>query len=168
MRGKYISAFEGSDELKIPYSPAVPDELIYPTYEFGSFPCTFVDGVDISNEDFERVNNYYTRRGVFQGGLYFRMADKENDYACRENLDENGRCVVWYVCHDEYRIFKYFMRHGMVKRAEEVIKDNFKFAMTDEYYMCERYNQKNPRFAPWSPNASASGRTINMILDFYR
>ena len=155
------------DELKVPYSPAVPDEVIYPNYEFGSFVCTFVDGVDVPLSDFERIDNYYRRRGVFRDGLYYRMADKKNDYTCRENLDENGKCVVWYVCHDEYRMFKYLMRHGMRERAEEIIKANSRFAMTDEYYMCERYNQKNPWFAPWSPNASASGRTINMILDFY-
>ncbi len=164
---KYISAFDGSDELKVPYSPAVPDEVIYPNYEFGSFVCTFVDGVDVPLSDFERIDNYYRRRGVFRGGLYYRMADKKNDYACRENLDENGKCVVWYVCHDEYRIFKYYMRHGLRDKAAEILRDNSRFAMTDEYYMCERYNQKNPWFAPWSPNASASGRTINMILDFY-
>lgn len=156
-----------SDELKVPYSPAVPDEVIYPNYEFGPFVCTFIDGVDVPLSDFERIENYYSRRGVFREGLYYRMADKKNDYTCRENLDENGRCVVWYVCHDEYRMFKYSMRHGMRERAEEIIKANFRYAMTDEYYMCERYNQKNPWFAPWSPNASASGRTINMILDFY-
>ena len=164
---KYVSDYDGSDELKVPYSPAVPDEVIYPNYEFSSFVCTFVDGVDIPLSDFERIDNYYRRCGVFRGGLYYRMADKKNDYACRENLDENGRCVVWYVCHDEYRIFKYFMRHGMKDRAAEILRDNFRFAMTAEYYMCERYNQKNPWFSPWSPNASASGRTINMILDFY-
>jgi multiple sugar transport system substrate-binding protein len=82
----YIAG-NGSDELKVPYSPAVPDEVIYPNYEFGPFVCTFVDGVDVPLSDFERIENYYSRRGVFRGGLYYRMADKKNDYACRENLD---------------------------------------------------------------------------------
>ena len=37
--------------------------------------------------------------------------------------------------------------------------------MTDECVMVERYHQRDPYFVPWSPNASANGRFINMLLD---
>ena len=39
--------------------------------------------------------------------------------------------------------------------------------MTDEYYMQERYDDHDPWFAPWSPNFSANGRMIIMLLDYY-
>jgi hypothetical protein len=39
--------------------------------------------------------------------------------------------------------------------------------MTSEYYMIERYHENDPYFCPWSPNASANGRLINMLLDYY-
>ena len=42
------------------------------------------------------------------------------------------------------------------------------YAMTDEYYMLERYNEQDPWFSPWSPNASANGRTILMLTAFYK
>jgi len=39
--------------------------------------------------------------------------------------------------------------------------------MTDEYYMLERYADNDPYYVPWSPNSSANGRTIIMLIDFY-
>ena len=45
------------------------------------------------------------------------------------------------------------------------LRDNEAFAMTDECYMLERYKASDPWFTPWMPNASASGRTILMMLD---
>ena len=39
--------------------------------------------------------------------------------------------------------------------------------MTDEYYMVERYADNDPYYVPWSPNSSANGRLISMLLDFY-
>ena len=40
-----------------------------------------------------------------------------------------------------------------------------RYSMTEEYYMVERYDSADPYFVPWSPNVSASGRLINMMLD---
>ena len=39
------------------------------------------------------------------------------------------------------------------------------YAMTDEYYMIERHDDSDPYFLPWSPNASANGRTLMMLMD---
>ena len=100
------------------------------------------------------------------------MPDKASDIkesgSTRFNLDENGRCVAWYVCCHEYHWFKYFMRHGRLDMCERLLRGVYDYAMTDEYYMLERYNERDPYFAPWSPNASANGRTICMLLDFYK
>ena len=34
-------------------------------------------------------------------------------------------------------------------------------------YMVERFHEDNPWFIPWSPNASANGRLITMLLKYY-
>ena len=106
-----------------------------------------------------------TRRGIMKDGLYCKMPDVGNTPSTKENLDENGKCTVWYVCCHEYYWFKYFLRHGMRDRCADILRAAYRFAMTDETYMIERYNERDPYFGPWSPNASASGRFINMLLD---
>ncbi|MHB9130324.1 MAG: hypothetical protein ACYDBB_04420 [Armatimonadota bacterium] len=39
--------------------------------------------------------------------------------------------------------------------------------MTCEYYLTERFADNDPAFCPWQPNASANGRVIMMLLDFF-
>ena len=164
----YTATQAGKDEIPMPYSPSVPNEVIYAKYEFNPTIGPFVDALNISELDFNKVINYYTKRGFFKEGLYYRMHDKTDEGSCRFNLDENGKCVVWYVCYEEYYLYMYFMKQGQRAKAEEIIRDAIKYAMTDEYYMLERYSQRDPWFAPWMPNASANGRMINMLLDFYK
>lgn len=162
-----ISDRERSDELSVPHSPIVPEEVLAEQFQFGDFVGYFVEGMDISEADVTRILNYYTRRGIVRGGLYDRMPDGKSRGASKQNLDEDGKCTVWYVCCHEYYWFLYFLRHGMRERCEEIVRDTLLYAMTDERYMVERYNQRDPWFAPWSPNASANGRTVNMLLDLY-
>ncbi len=159
-----------SNEIEVPYAITIPNEELHEKFFFRVSGGRIVYAVDAKREDAERVLNQYKSCGRIKGGLYGRMKDIRRDVSVGSgayNLDENGKCVVWYVCSDEYMWFKTFMRWGDRERAEEIIRDNFKFAMTDEYYMLERYNQRDPYFGPWMPNASANGRTINMLLDFY-
>ena len=154
--------------MKIPYSPKFSDEVIGKSFPFSPMVSYFVEALDFDAADAEKVIKAYTDLGMIRGGLYDRMPDKAGPYSTKYNLDENGRCVVWYVACQEYYWFLYFMRHGMRDRCEEILRDTFRYAMTDEYYMVERYKETDPYFVPWSPNASANGRAINMILDFYK
>ena len=101
---------------------------------------------------------------LVSSGIWF--FDKAKSIYTKYNLDDSGKCVVWYVACQEYYWFLYFLRHGMRERCEEILRDIYRYAMTDEYYMIERYHENEPYFVPWSPNASANGRVINMILDF--
>lgn len=156
-----------SDEIEVPISLTIPPEVMFEKYAFSILAGqVFSSGIGEA-KDAERVIKNHIRLGRKRGGLYWRMKDSRNDGSAKYNLDENGKCVVWYVCNDEYWWFKHFMNVNDRERAEEIIRDNFNFAMTDEYYMLERYNQRDPYFCPWMPNASANGRTINMLLDFY-
>ncbi|MBO5206734.1 MAG: hypothetical protein J6C09_04030 [Clostridia bacterium] len=169
-----FKAAQTEGDLKIPFSPGVPDEVIMKAYHF-SYPISyFVEGMDLPIEEGERIFETYKKIGMIRGDgvLTDRMPDKASDIkesgSTRFNLDENGRCVVWYVCCHEYHWFKYFMRHGRLDMCERLLRGVYDYAMTDEYYMLERYNERDPYFAPWSPNASANGRTICMLLDFYK
>ena len=161
------------DELRVPFSPRVSDEKIMESYHF-SYPIAyFVDAMDLPYEDVLRI--YKTYQDIMfksDGTLFDRMPDRKNEISevsgsTRYNFDEEGRCIVWYVCTHEYHWFKYFVRHGLREKCVPILYGAEQYAMSDEYYMCERYNQRDPYFMPWSPNASASGRLINMLLDFY-
>ena len=155
---------EGS--LTVPFSPSISDEVVSQKFSFSPYPPFIVECLDIDEDEVERIIATYTERGMTRGGLYDRMPDKISDASTKYNLDENGKCLVWYVANQEYLWFKYFLRHGMCERCLEILDCNESYAMSDEYYMQERYNQRNPYFNPWSPNASANGRTICMLMDF--
>ena len=159
-------------ELKIPFSPRVPDEKIMESYHF-SYPISyFTEAMDLPLEDALRIIDSYPMMTKSDGSLYDRMPDRKNAISevsgsTRYNFDENGKCIVWYVCCHEYHWFKYFHRHGQREKCIPILFGAEQYAMTDEYYMCERYNQRDPYFLPWSPNASANGRMLIMLLDFY-
>lgn len=175
--GDYMRAIRGiwdgikreeNGRIKIPYTPNLPNGVIADKFVFNPFIAFFVDALDFDIEDAEKVIREYTLSGMIRGGLYDRMPDKAGKGSTKFNLDENGRCVVWYVAFQEYYWFLYFLRHGARDKCEEILSALYCYAMTDEYYMIERYNERDPYFVPWSPNASANGRVINMILDFYK
>ena len=122
--------------------------------------------LDLSLEDVDRIITYGKRRGYMAvNGLYFKMKDNMEPTDCNI-VDDDGVTRVWYTTVAEYHFFYTFMKLGDIKRAEEIIESTYKYSMTDEYYMFERYHPRNPYFAPWSPNVSANGRFIQMLLDF--
>ena len=155
------------DEIDFPLSPRLSNAELAGKFEFTACAAPIIDIVGITESDTEKILRYRIRRNMSGGGLYERMGDRNDGDSIKYNLDENGRCVVWYVCNHEYLWFRHFMRHGDVKRAGEILEANEKYAMTAEHYMMERYHQRNVWFAPWMPNASANGRTILMMLDYY-
>ena len=158
---------EGSDELEIPHSLSDNNAQVTEAFEFPAPHGFVVNALDFKPKQYEKVLNYYTRRGFMKGGLLNKMPDKACPGAPEAFLDENGESPIWYVCSQEYHWFKCFMRHNERKKCQSIIEDNIAYAMTDEYYMLERYNKLNEWYSPWSPNASCSGRLINMMLDFY-
>ena len=54
---------------------------------------------------------------------------------------------------------------ALTRRVAEIINSQIRYSMSDEYYMIERYADNDPYYTPWSPNFSANGRTISMLLD---
>ena len=157
---------EANEPLFLPYCPSLPDEIVKQNFAFEAGLAYFVEALDIELEIALELIEAYTARGVIRGGLYDKMPNVKNSSGLGENnVDKNGVCYVWYVGNSEYFWFNYFLRHGMIEKCDEILRDLMKFAMTDEYYMFERYHRANVWFAPWSPNASANGRMINMLID---
>ena len=156
-------------DLYVRYSPSLPDEVVMANFAFSPHPSYFLDCLDLPIEQVKRIRETHAARGYDSGrGLLVRMPDVDNSSGIASGtLDENGKCLVWYVCNQEYYWFKYYLRHGMLDECRKLIEGAYNYAMTDEYYMFERYHQRNVWFAPWSPNASASGRFIIMLLEYY-
>jgi hypothetical protein len=96
------------------------------------------------------------REGISSGnGLYGHMRYRD------------GNTHIWYTTAPEVYLFRTFRRMGDYARAEEILQANLNWSMTKEYYMCERFNDADPWFVPWMPNASAMGRVLTMLLDTY-
>lgn len=144
------------DVLRMPLVPDGNDEALikgfYPYLTQGGFIYTGV----VSDEDIIKVRNYMYADGLAKNGLYGHMPYP------------NGDTHIWYVNWPEYYWYLAFRRLGKHEWADEIYEAQIKYAMTDEYYMVERYSDRDPWYVPWSPNASASGRTILMILEKHK
>ena len=151
---KWMDACEGSDELKIPLKPIGDDQHLiddgFPLIYHGRF---ILCGVIDKEADIRRVYKYMVSHGISKDGFYGYM------------IYPNGNKHIWYMSFPEYYWFKIWMKLGEREKAQQILDHQFRFAMTNEYVMLERYADNDPYFVPWSPNASATGRTLMMLLD---
>lgn len=154
------------DELEIPISLSSNNKEVSEKFEFAASLGALAETLMLVPEEYEKIINFYERRGFIKGGLFNKMPDRACAGAPFAFLDENGKSPIWYVCGQEHSWFNCFKQSADYERCKLIIEDNLKYAMTDEFYMIERYNQKNEWYAPWSPNASCNGRMLNMLLDF--
>ena len=146
-------AAKEQEVLRMPLVPDGNDEALirgfYPYLTQGGFIYTGI----VSEEDIIKVRNYMYEDGLAKNGLYGHMPYP------------NGDTHIWYVNWPEYYWYLAFLRMDKKEWAKEIYEAQLKYAMTDEYYMVERYSDRDPWYVPWSPNASASGRTILLILE---
>jgi len=103
----------------------------------------------------ERVAVYF-REGIADPcGLYQRHTSPR---------PELGR-DVWYTTWSEYQFACGWLQVGRKDLARKALDALLAYSVTDEGYVGERIHEKSPWFFPWSPNASGSGRILNMLLD---
>ncbi len=114
--------------------------------------------IDETTDIPERLENGCRELGVFGPGLTWLMADR--------GVFRDGH-KVWYGSWTDLEWFKYYERSGQHDKMKEILDAQLKYIMTPEYYMMERYDQTNPFYAPWLPNASNNGRTMLMMLSYY-
>lgn len=157
-----------SEEMPAYYAPIGENAPYEKIFIFAASAWSLINALDVDAADCEKFIKYLENRRLKKGGLYHKMPGIMGPRgSLKHSCNAVGKSVVWYVSTAEFAFFQYFMRHGMLERCEEIIRDQIRFAMTDEYYMIERFHEDNPWFIPWSPNASANGRLIAMLLDFY-
>ena len=70
-----------------------------------------------------------------------------------QKLDTNYALALAYIGKEDY------------DKAMEYLDACLKYALTDELYVGERYNDANVWYYPWSPNASGAGRIAMMLLE---
>ena len=153
---KFLDAAEGQDELKIPLRPIGEDQYLID----GGFPLIYhgrfiLCGVIEDENDIRRVFKYLVNRGVYKNGNYGHMKYK-------------GRDTVWYFSFPDYYWFFIWKKLGEDALAQEVLDAQLNYIMTDEYYMVERLDDSDPYFLPWTPNTSANGRTLTMLMETYK
>lgn len=86
-------------------------------------------------------------------------------YPCYRSTTGAGR--TWYTTAAEANMFFYYMNSGEREKAEKIIDTLLKYNVTTEYYQPERYDDHNAYIAPWMPNASANGRVLDMLFEYY-
>ena len=147
---------EGTDELRIPLSPDGNDGPLLAQYMFYSHPGRFADSGLLSEEEMLRLRTWLLRHC---------RADERGLYQNQPSAEENGGIHVWYVTWSEQQWFRAWRRVGRYDLAAQARDACLRYALTDELYVGERYNDADPWYFPWSPNASGSGRIAMMLLE---
>ena len=150
-RAKYA----GMDELRIPSTTdGEEDDALERLRSTG--PGALI-GIGVLTEDeLFRVRRWRLRRGyAHENGLYKNFASR--DSACAHH--------IWYTTSGELLWSRAWLSVGRKDMAEKALEACMLTAVTDEYYVGERYHDANPWYYPWSPNASGMGRILQMISE---
>ena len=156
---KFSRAVADKDELRIPLTPDGDDGAFRKAGYFDTnqaailqvgLACGFVP-----KEDVLKVYNWCLRNG--KASLKGLCAN----HAPRKDL---GSRHYWYTTSSELLWHDCFLRIGRKDLADLVFDALMKYSITKEYYVGERYRDDTPWYYPWSPNASGSGRIIQMLL----
>ena len=139
------------DELYIPLCPVGDDEkyveALFPMLNHAHLSYMGV----LTKEETDKLHRGLINSNRAYKGLYGRMLTGWNRH-------------MWYMSAPDYRWFLAWQRFGEIDKMREILDAQLECTMTEEYTMHERYIEDAPYFSPWSPNASAMGRTILMML----
>ena len=119
--------------------------------------------IEPKSATFKRVENYFVNKGWMKNGLTGLMTDSLLQYFQGDKWAGH----TWYVSYSDMVWFYAWLNRGERKKAKKTLEAQLKYGMSPEFYMQERYADNDTSFCPWQPNASANGRTIMMLLDFY-
>lgn len=126
------------------------------THPFAPHDAIVAAVLELDATDTVRILQNLEAKGSVHEGLYKKMPDH---YRMK---DTDGVVRMWYTTLDEYFWFDVFLRLGMEERCIQIIESVYRYSMTAQYQMVERYHPLDPWFVPWSPNASANGRLLLM------
>ncbi len=114
---------------------------------------------------FERVERYFASRGWMQRGLTHLMT--ESLFTHSPFVSDPWAGHTWYISFTDLVWFRAWLARGERDKAAQTLWAQMRYGMSDAFYMQERYADNDPAFCPWQPNASANGRLIMMLFDFY-
>lgn len=73
---------------------------------------------------------------------------------------------IFYIIQCEHYWQPIYLMLGEWKKAFMTLQTCLKYGMShDAHQTQERFNLRNPAFAPWQPNGSGNGRIIDMMLN---
>ena len=156
---------EGHDESE----DYMPTHILGKDFREVRTHCYTTDGViylpmcgnlDPNGKLFGFVERFYEKHGLFDHGLAARMT----------NLDFGepgvyGDC--YYTGVAEIAWMYAYLQKGERSKAAAMLDAVLYYNLTSEYVAAERYTPLDEWYAPWQPNASASGRIVSGLLDFY-
>ena len=159
---KFSKAAEGKDELRIPLTPDGNDEVFrkagyFDTGQGHVLLLGLMNGF-APDEDVIKVYNWHLRNG---------RASPKGLCALTPPGSDKGNRHYWYTTASERAWHRCFLRIGRRDLADRVFNAIMNYSITTEYYVGERYRDDTPWFYPWSPNASGSGRIIQMLFAHY-
>lgn len=146
------------DARNIPELEAELQKLVTHNGQFQAYILLFAGIAGYGTPNAQKVIDFYIdKQKEYKNGL---------SMPCQEsNITSPGN--QWYLNWTDYKLYFYCRRSGDDKLAKEVLDGQFKYGMTNEFYMSERYDDHDAYFTPWCPNCSAIGRTLLMICDWY-
>ncbi len=164
---KAVKNFDDGDELYIPLTLEDLDKelkLPYSTNPYLQYVPNLIefDIIDANGEIAKHIENYFTNRQLHKNGLHGLM----NCLLLGHNKDDPWAGHMWYTGFVDQTWFNIFMKQGRFDEAKETLDAQIKYSMSKEYYMLERFMDNDKYFCCWQPNASANGRTIEMLLDW--
>ena len=155
---------ENDAEIMIPHQLGVPfkDPPVWPY--FAEVTALFRAGIiQPGSTVFKQVEAYFRNRNFIREGFTGLMPCSLIEYLPTEHTSGHE----WYVVTSDVYWFHAWLACGETEKARLVFYTMLKFAMSAEFYMLERFADNDPTFTPWQPNASANGRMLLMMLEFF-
>lgn len=148
--------------LYIPLSPNGDTEEFRKSFAFDSLTFGVGTLVAETQEDIDRMYKLYDLEGRVDhthGMMCVRMRDGAS-------VSNPKGPHIWYTGSTEYTLYFFYKKFGNTDKMKACLESTYKFAMTEEQYMVERFSDNDPYFGPWSPNVSENGRFIEMLCDY--
>lgn len=162
-----VANYQGDpEELLLPNRLGIPQtDPPMGAYQGDGPAMLLLAGVmDPNSQEAKRVENYFRNRCCHQNGLTGLMCDG----VLRHNKPRDPVAGhTWYLSTCDMRWFYTYLAQGRRDKAEQIIQGQMRYGMSEAYQMVERYADNAPYYAPYQPNASANGRLLSMLFDFY-
>lgn len=155
---------ENDESFHFPHQLGIDfkDTLRYCYYICGAIYLFYSGVIPYNSRMFEQMENYFNEHGMFEKGLAGRMTNADD-----RNFGLYGD--VFYTTQGEIIWLQAWKQRNETntKKYHEMMEAVLKYCITSEYIVSERYCSTDPWYSPWQPNASGSGRIINIILNYY-